>query len=228
MKTKFGSIVVDGRGKIGGHVVSKNRSGSYIRTKVTPVNPRTSSQTLIRTSFGTFSQLFRTLTAAQVAAWNAAVDLWKTTNIFGDSVKPSGFNLFVRLNQNISIAGAGTISNPPTPVMERLSFGCTAVVDVSENTFTVTIGGAASANAMAVFSATPPLSPSVSYVKNLIRIIDKSAADIPGPVTLHQAYIAKFGRLPIVGEKVVLEVTLIDYITGQRFPAEQIPVTIQA
>jgi len=36
MKTLFGAIVVDGRGKLGGHVASKNRHGSYFRTKVSP------------------------------------------------------------------------------------------------------------------------------------------------------------------------------------------------
>ena len=39
MKIKFGSEVVDGRGKIGGHVYSKNKGGAYKRTKVTPSNP---------------------------------------------------------------------------------------------------------------------------------------------------------------------------------------------
>ena len=44
MKAKFGSFIVDGRGKVNGHVISKNRAGSYIRTKVTPVNPRSTAQ----------------------------------------------------------------------------------------------------------------------------------------------------------------------------------------
>jgi len=39
MKTLFGAIVVDGRGKLGGHVASKNRHGSYFRTKVSPSQP---------------------------------------------------------------------------------------------------------------------------------------------------------------------------------------------
>jgi len=47
MKMKFGAIVVDGRGKIGGHVASKNRGGAYLRTKVTPSNPQTGYQAAV-------------------------------------------------------------------------------------------------------------------------------------------------------------------------------------
>jgi len=42
MKTLFGAIVVDGRGKLGGHVASKNRHGSYFRTKVSQANQQVS------------------------------------------------------------------------------------------------------------------------------------------------------------------------------------------
>jgi hypothetical protein len=44
MKMKFGAIVTEGRGKIGGHVASKNKSGAYLRTKVTPVNRQSVAQ----------------------------------------------------------------------------------------------------------------------------------------------------------------------------------------
>lgn len=43
-KIKFGMMMTDARGKLGGQVFSKNRSGSYVRTKVTPVNPQTTTQ----------------------------------------------------------------------------------------------------------------------------------------------------------------------------------------
>jgi hypothetical protein len=48
MKVLFGAIVVDGRGKIGGHVMSKNRAGAFMRTKVTPINRKSSFQTGVR------------------------------------------------------------------------------------------------------------------------------------------------------------------------------------
>jgi len=46
MKIKFGSIVVNGSGKLGGHVYSSNRGGNYVRTLATPSNPQTPAQQL--------------------------------------------------------------------------------------------------------------------------------------------------------------------------------------
>ena len=73
MKLKFGAIVTDGRGKIGGHVMSKNRGGAYMRTKVTPSNPRSTAQTTVRSHLTTLSQGWRGLSATAIAAWNSAV-----------------------------------------------------------------------------------------------------------------------------------------------------------
>ena len=84
MKAKFGSIVVAGSGKIGGHVASRNRGGAYFRTKVTPVNPNTPAQAAVKSRLTTQAQAWRSLTAAQRAQWNAAVADFARTDIFGD------------------------------------------------------------------------------------------------------------------------------------------------
>src|SRR5690606_26146133 len=97
-KIKFGMMMTDARGKLGGQVFSKNRGGSYIRTKVTPSNPRSSFQQAIRTLLSGFSQAWSSLTANQRSAWNGAVSNWSKTDIFGDIKNPTGKNLFVRLN----------------------------------------------------------------------------------------------------------------------------------
>ena len=66
MKIKWGAMVVDGSGKLGGHVASKNRGGSYFRTKVTPTNPNSTSQAAVRSRLTALSQAFRALTIAQI------------------------------------------------------------------------------------------------------------------------------------------------------------------
>jgi hypothetical protein len=52
-KINFGQTVNDARGKLGGTVFSKNKSGAYTRRKVTPANPRTVAQSRVRNFFGT-------------------------------------------------------------------------------------------------------------------------------------------------------------------------------
>ena len=101
MKAKFGAIVVDGRGKIGGHVASKNRSGSYFRTKVTPVNPQSARQSAVRATLSSFSASWRGLNQNRRDAWNSAVGSFTKTNVFGDTVTPTGKNLYTALNANL-------------------------------------------------------------------------------------------------------------------------------
>src|SRR5689334_14742391 len=100
-KIKLGSIVVDIRGKVGGHVYSKNRGGSYMKNKVTPSNPQTSSQTSIRAVFTSLSQGWRDLTNDERLQRESAVQGFARTDVFGDVKNPTGNTLYIRLNMNI-------------------------------------------------------------------------------------------------------------------------------
>lgn len=216
MKIKFGALVADGRGKIGGHVASKNRAGAYMRTKVTPVNPRSASQVTVRQRLGTLSIAWRGLTAAQRLQWNSAVGAFKGTDIFGDLRNPSGFNLYQRLNNNLAIAGAAAISVPPLPV---------AVSALISLTPTQASGGATSiaytatptvAGHQLVVRATAPVSPGKSFVKSEFRIIGTVAPAAASPYVATAAYAAKFGGPGLAGQKVFFEAYYIHLTTGQR------------
>ena len=95
MKIKYGAIIVDGSGKIGGHVASKNRSGSYLRTKTTPSNPNTTAQAQARSVLASLSTGWGVLTDDQRKSWNDAVGDYAKTDIFVDFKNPSGINLYV-------------------------------------------------------------------------------------------------------------------------------------
>ncbi len=216
MKMKFGAIVTDGRGKIGGHVASKNRSGAYLRTKVTPVNAQTVSQTGVRNRLSGFSQSWRGLTEAQRAAWNAAVGDFAKTNIFGDLVQPTGFNLYQRLNNNLTRIGEVAIDVPPVPA---------AIVDIVIGALTVAAGagtaslaytaGADATSEIEVW-ATPTVSAGVSFVKSEFRLIGQFTANAVSPFNLAAAYTAKFGSLTgTAGKKVFVRTVAISTVTGQ-------------
>ena len=112
---KPSAIASDIRGTLAGTVFSKNRGGNYIRQKVTPVNPKTSFQTVVRNRLASFSQGWRALTAAQINAWNAAVAGFAKTNIFGDLRNPTGLQLYVKVNANLVSSGGTAITTPAAP-----------------------------------------------------------------------------------------------------------------
>lgn len=200
-KIKFGMIVTDGRGKLGGQVFSKNRSGSYIRTKVTPVNPQTTIQQAVRASFGAFSQAWSGLSASTILAWNEAVSSWSKTDIFGDLRNPTGKNLYVRLNQQLAVSLQASISTPPAKLEMVQGIVSAATVDATANTIDFT-GIYAGGDANVMIFATPPLSAGTSYVKNKLRLIYPTLASSFSDLACYAAYETVFGTSPDASQNI--------------------------
>lgn len=213
MKVLWGAMVVDGSGKLGGHVASKNKAGSYFRTKTTPLNPQTSAQTTVRASLSALAQAWKGLTAAQQLAWNNAVGSFATTQVFGSSKSISGIALYCRINQNITLAGGTAISVPPAivTVAPLTSYSVTAVGG-SNVTFTFT-PTPVPANTVIQVKATNNLSAGISFVKNHYRTIEYIAPAATSPAVLTTAYDAKWGS-PVTGSKIWIEAKTISKTTG--------------
>lgn len=215
MKTKFGSIIVDGRGKIGGHVASKNRAGSYIRTKVTPTNPNTASQISVRGVFTSFSQGWRALTQAQRDAWNAAVTDYSRTDIFGDIRNPSGINLFQRLNNVLTTVGVAQMHTPPLPSAVPAVIIGTVTATVVIPSLSIAFAPTVPAATAVIVYATAPMSAGKSFVKSEYRIITVLDAAAISPKNALAAYVAKFGNLGSIGQKICFQFVPANKITGQ-------------
>lgn len=216
MKTKFGAIIVDARGKIGGHVASKNRAGSYLRTKVTPVNPQTDSQVDARNRLAGISSSWRGLTAAQRSAWNSSVSDFAKTDIFGDLRNPTGFNLYQKLNNNLLNIGQSVILVPPAALAVDAFASFTLVVEDATDTelVEITYDPAIAADHSVKVFATPPLSAGVSFVKSEYRQIDVMLAADASPFDITAEYVAKFGGTGAVGQKVFVKLVQVENSSG--------------
>lgn len=228
MKMKFGAIVVDGRGKIGGHVASKNRGGAYLRTKVTPSNPQTSFQAAARNRLTSLSQGWRGLTQAQRNAWNAAVGNFTSTDIFGDIKSPSGINLYVKLNANLDEVGVTAISTPPLPdaVEPVLTVSPTVAVTATQVdiAFTPT---PVPANTAFIVRATAQVSPGKNFLKNEYRDIAVLDAAATSPADLSTEYTNRFGSL-VEGQKIGWALIPVNKTTGQKGQAVTAEVIVAA
>jgi len=216
MKMKFGAIVVDGRGKIGGHVASKNRSGAYLRTKVTPVNKKSTAQTMVRGRLAGISQAWRGLSQSLIAAWNAAVSDYSKTDIFGDIKKPTGFTLFQKLNNNLAQCGIVLMNTPPMPIAVPYvllpSVAMTGGVSVTL-TFAPT---PVPVGTNLIIRATKGMSAGISFVKSEFRTIANLPAATATGANFTAAYEAVLGPVPADGTKVFFEVYFISTVTGQK------------
>ena len=218
-RIKFGMMMTDARGKLGGHVFTKAKSGATIRTKVTPLNPKTSAQSEARSALGANSQAWRMLTENQRLAWNSAAQEVSKTNAFGDTYFPSGKNYFTAINNNLRNVGGAFRLDPPALVEMP---GLTSVeVDfdiVAEQLDIVPYYMGADANIVLVCNATSGQSAGRYNFSGKYRKFDGFAlTGLPSNTLIFDSYVSKFG-LPSVGQKVSFEFYLVNAVTGQVSP----------
>ena len=189
-KCKFGMMMTDARGKLGGQVFTKNRSGAIIRTKVTPSNARTERQMFIRNALATISALWSTLTQQQRDSFDGAVEQWQGTNIFGDVVNPTGKTLFTKLNLNLKNSLQAQILL--APVKSILPAFAVSAVEYDNGDITALVTGNA-VGFKIVVSATAPQSQGTAFYKGKYRQIGVIAGSATGSLALRDLYTAKFG-----------------------------------
>lgn len=222
-KIKWGMMIVDGRGKLGGHVLSKNRAGAYVRTKVTPVNPQTTFQTAVRALFGVISQGWSGLSESVRNGWNEAVLDWQKTDIFGDLKVVSGKALYQRLNNQAQSAGYPAVNAAPAKLEMVQGIVTSSEFDTGSPSLTL-VGLSNSPDARVVVSATPPLSAGTTFVKNQLRQIDSQVCSTFDENVLGQAYLDKFGA-PAGGANVKIGVKYV-LPNGQASPVQIVEVTV--
>lgn len=214
MKALWSGIgIVDGRGKLNGTVMSSNRGGGYCRTKVSPSQPRSARQLTVRSRLSGFAQSFRSLTADEISAWNAAVSQWARTDIFGKVKNPTGLDLYVRLNARLDDIGVAAITTPPTPEgAEQVVAG--ALIMTNGGAKTIAYTGATVDSTVQVY-ATKPLSPGIRNYTNEMRRIGTFAGGVASPVDISTMYETKFGE-PAVGTRVAVRLVAVNETTGEN------------
>lgn len=224
-KIQFGMMMTDARGKLGGQVFSKNRAGSYVRTKKTPSNPRTLDQQANRSLLGSTSRGWSHLTTDQRILWNEAVINWQRKNVFGATHIPSGKSLYVQLNKVLLANGASMIDVPPAKI-DIPVFGLkSSLITIGDGTLSLGYGGDATGFNIQL-RATPMLTAGTSNAKNRFRIIGYFNGASYSATDGYDAYVAKFG-VPTAGANIQIEVSLVAE-SGQISVPEKVTAGVTA
>lgn len=105
MRIKFGSVVVAGSGKLGGHVFTKNKSLAILQTKGSARSKGKNFGIRGQGLVTIFSTMWRTLSFEQRETWNDAAGALVFTDALGQTLKMSGYNLFLRNNLYLKMVG---------------------------------------------------------------------------------------------------------------------------
>jgi len=224
MKVKMGMFMTDARGKVGGHVVSKNRGGLYVRTKVTPTNAQTIAQQAIRGILGSLSQTWSQLEASQILSWNNAVDNWVGTNVFGDTIRPSGKSLYVQLNTVLAATGQAQIDTAPVKIDMPILGLIGATLDISSSTLILNTN-TLSAGYIVALNATSSQTKGTSYVRGRYRRIGFAPSEDSTTNNFYSDYVAKFGAVSFYSN-IFVEAFIIAP-NGQVTVLENVKVTVQ-
>jgi len=217
MKFQAGIFTPNLSGSAGGTTASRNRGGGYFRNKAIPTNPDTIAQQAARSILAALSQNWRSLTQDKRDAWNAAVNNFITTDVFGVGRRKTGKNLYTALNANLASVGQATISMPPVPSAVPSAAVSSVKIMVGAGTYEIIYTPPLATFSLQVW-ATAPLSAGVSYAKNQYRQIDAVLGGGPSPLDFQASYNAKFG-VPPVGAKVFAKLVVVENASGIKSTA---------
>jgi len=113
---KYGGGVVQMSGSIAGTTHARNRFGNYARARTKPVNPKSSRQCAARITVMYLAEQWRELpmTDDMRGAWETYAASVDWLNKLGETVKLTGFNMFVRGNAALASVGGTLVTDGPT------------------------------------------------------------------------------------------------------------------
>jgi hypothetical protein len=212
----FTAFLAEARGKLNGNVFSRNKGGAIIRNKVTPINPRTASQSLQRAYTSDIAKAWPAdLSDDQRKAWESLGQSIGAKSIFGNGLILSGIACFQRINRIVLNAGGTRVDDPPInqDVPSILSATLTANSAGPVLSLAFSPSPLVSPQGLYVF-ATPAISAGISNVSNRLRFIGFFDGATT-PTNILAAWESVFGTFPsAAGQRIAVTAAVVDNTTG--------------
>ena len=186
---------------------------SILSVRSWPTGQTTTAQVVRRASMSKITKSYKTLTAAQMQAWENLAQHCSGASVFGQKAELSGINLYVRLNANRVMAGEAIVADAP--------LGQVAVPNVEYDAVSVTpqlivFGGIKhqSSPYKMVVKMSGSQSAGISNGWSKTVIISSEVEDDWGEADITTLYLKTIGVEPTPGQKVFIEAYWMDTSTG--------------
>ena len=186
---------------------------SILSVRSWPTGQTTTAQVVRRASMSKITKSYKTLTAAQMQAWENLAQHCSGASVFGQKAELSGINLYVRLNANRVMADEAIVADAP--------LGQVAVPNVEYSSVTVTpqlvvFGGIRhqSAPNKLVIKMSVSQSAGISNGWSKTVIISSEVEEDWGEANVTKLYLKTIGVEPTPGQKVFIEAYWMDTSTG--------------
>lgn len=188
-------------GSYQGMTASRNRFGQYMRTRASPVQPRTTAQLNQRARMTTNAAAWRALTDAQRAGWLSLGLSLTRTDALGSTYTMNGFMAYCSVNNNKLDAGDAAVSDAPTIVTPADI--ATATVTLTGIAFSVAYTATPLPAATRLFIWVSPQRSAGRFFNGDYRLLTVTAAAAASPANILAAYTAKFG-VPVTGKRIFI------------------------
>ena len=203
-------------GSAKGVTAAKVKNRKYLRNRGYGGSVRTSDQAEVKGIFKRLTTMWRSLTNAQILAWNKLALSQEAKSVLGTKGKISGSNLFTRLNYWIVACGGSPLTTPPTLVGVETPADCTIVCTASAFTFKLSSVPADVTNLKLVIEATEGQSNGVSRAYSKAAQIKMVSSPSTTAVDIKADYEAKNGVLGAGAPKVFFRYYFVNSATGEK------------
>lgn len=215
---KFGAIITDSRGSIGGHKFQWTRAGHTLGARAATAKRRTEKQTQVRATFALLTKRWwSTLDATQRGDWRDLAAANPLPNRWGDTYPLTGLAFYVRVNQRlIQATGTATDDAPEDQTVTALtSMTCTAAAP-STASLSFLPATVPSECALVVF-ASEQLSPGISTAQRRCQWLMAIPAGETSPQAIGSELTTLTGPLGS-GRAVWLQGAFLNVTNGARSP----------
>lgn len=224
---KLGVLVSKIAGSIAGGTFQRDAQGTQLRCKPLPRLRRTVYTQPIRQNLNSLVYIWRGLTNAERAAWNAGALLQVWTNRFGDVIAGKGYWMFLRCNLSRRAVGLGTVN---TYIAPAATSAITGLAGTMNGAGTLSISWTTPAPLGAgdywAVSVSPRQSGGRASSFGYGRVLKAFAPGTASPQALSGEYAVRFPGGVVAGQKVFVTVQPVDKNSGWPGPPSALTITV--
>jgi hypothetical protein len=203
-------------GSAKGVTAAKSRGRKYIRNKGYGNSSNSASQGNVKAIFRQLTKSFKSLTAEQIAAWNALAQTQEGRSTLGAKTKISGLNLYLRLNHWV-VACSGTALVTP-PALTGVEAPSDATLSLTSSAFTLTLASIPEdvSNLKLIVRASMPQSNGISDAYARAAVITDPQTPVATAIALKTDYDAKYEAPSAAAPKVFVKWFYVNTTTGEK------------
>ena len=203
-------------GSAKGVTAAKMKSRKYIRNRGYGGSVRTSDQAKVKGIFKQLTTMWKSLTSAQILAWNKLALSQEGRSVLGSKAKISGSNLFTRLNYWIVACGGTALVDPPALVGVETPSSATIACQGDTFTFKLDQDLYDNGGIFLVIEASEGQSNGVSraYSKAVsIKMVEEPDDSV---IDIRADYVAKHGAPSAAAPKIFFRYYFVNSQTGEK------------